>query len=203
MDWGVLQVPCQVLHADLFCGTRTQNALCLTFVLSFTQEANGEMCLINLNFSLKPFMSHWREPKCDFKSTAQLIAIYDIFDSSNTVSWDSIPDIDVRKFNSPSKNCVSLTWGGQMKRTLALQSCLTLFFLLFLGFLLLLLNIIMFSFEKWLMLRSKKQIFISFGCDAVLLELNKTRCCLARMCALVHLLLHGHACLVLQNFSNF
>lgn len=104
------------------------------------------------------------------------------------VSWDSIPDIDVRKFISTSKNWISLTCGGQMKRTLALQSCLTLFFLLFLDFLLLLLNIIMFSFEKWLILKSKKQILISFGCDAVLLELNKTRCCLARMCALVNLL---------------
>lgn len=188
VGWGMLQVPYQVLHADLFCGTRTQNALCLTFVLSFTEGASGEMCLINLNFSLKSFMSHWRGPKCAFKSTAQLIEVCDVFDSSNTVSWDLIPDMDVRKFNSTSKNWISLTQGGQMKRTLALLSCLTLFFLLFLGFLLLLLNIITISFEKWLIPKSKNQVVISFVCDAVLFELNKTRCCLARMCALVHLL---------------
>lgn len=90
-----------------------------------------------------------------------------------------------------------------MKRTLALQSCLTLFFLLFLGFLLLLLNIITFSFEKWLTLRSKKQILIYFGCDAVLFELNKTSCCLARMCALVHLLLHGSCMLSFAKVFQF
>lgn len=123
VGWGVLQVPYQVLHTDLFCGTRTQNALCLTFVLSFTEGTSVEMCLINLNFSLKSFLSRWRESKCDFKSTAQLIAICDVFDSSNIVSWHSIPDIDVRKFNSTSKNWISLTWGGHMKRTPALQFC--------------------------------------------------------------------------------
>lgn len=34
--------------------------------------------------------------------------------------------------------------------------------------------------------KKQKATLISFGFDAVLLELNKARCCLARVCALVH-----------------
>lgn len=79
-----------------------------------------------------------------------------MFDSSNVVSWDSVSD--PRKFNRTSKNSVPLTQGGYVKGTLALQSCLTVFLLLFLCFLLILLNIITFSFEKLLMLRSKMQL---------------------------------------------
>jgi len=51
--WEVLPIPYRILHTDLFCGTRGEDELCLTFVLSFTEAVSEEMCLINLNFSLK------------------------------------------------------------------------------------------------------------------------------------------------------
>jgi len=43
--------------------------------------------------------------------------------------------------------------------------------------------------------KKQKAALISFGFDAVLLELNKASCCLARMSALVHLLF-AWSCLV-------
>lgn len=116
VGWGVLQVLYWILHADLLCGTRRENELCLTFVLSFTEAASGEICLINLNFSLKSLSVPLKISQMRFqKYSMDPPATHNIFDSSNAVSWDSIPDIDLRKFNSTSKNSISLTWGGYVK----------------------------------------------------------------------------------------
>lgn len=102
----------QILHTDLFCGTSREHELCLTFVLSFTEAARGETCLINLNFSHKSLSVPLKISKCVFESTAWFIATHGIFDSSDAASWDSVPDTDLRKFNSTSKSSTALTPGG-------------------------------------------------------------------------------------------